>query len=577
KRLPNRNNVYLKKIVSGIVENATEQEVEQMGKLCYAPQHSDRNIIEQHLLRWLYNEDEREIINEHKQIQGFGEKLNRLMEMFHISNIKLSRGINIDASLVSRYRSGVRVPTTANWVVDEMAKFFVTECEELEQKSKLVRMTGCKLDVNEVDNSLLEKLVTAWLRSSEYQYEQLRIERLFKTLDNYKPTTGLPEEAIQIFETVPDVGVGTQAYIGIIGFRQLLLRALITLLRDSKVHTCYVFSNQSLEWFFSDEKFHDICISLLKLLVKKGSRIKIIHNLNRPVEELHEAVLRWGGLQISGAIDSYYLEELSTGAFSHTSFVVPNKLCIQADFVSGTEQEARYLVFTEPYLVSYYYDQFQVLFQRSKKLIQIGRPENFKELGRIMYDYGRRKGDTIVALPVLSLGTMPEEVFTEMIERYPFTKQKKVELCEYYHEKVCLYKYLLETQCMTEYLAFDTPKEIQEGKVSFNLPAHLCEESVVYTMKDYASHVRNLMTILKTHKNYKMIPLKTKKFDNIEIVVKNNNSVLVVKLNGEVITLLYEHEAMSRVCNNFLESLELPVPMDTYDMKVVMKELEHYL
>ena len=58
---------------------------------------------------------------------AFHQKLNLLMDQFHISNSKLSKELNVDASLVSRWRNGQRIPSTRSAHLPIIASYFLTQ------------------------------------------------------------------------------------------------------------------------------------------------------------------------------------------------------------------------------------------------------------------------------------------------------------------------------------------------------------------------------------------------------------------------------------------------------------------
>ena len=46
---------------------------------------------------------------------AFSQKLDALMSAFEITNIRLAKALHIDASLISRFRTGVRSPAAGSW------------------------------------------------------------------------------------------------------------------------------------------------------------------------------------------------------------------------------------------------------------------------------------------------------------------------------------------------------------------------------------------------------------------------------------------------------------------------------
>lgn len=74
--------------------------------------------------------------------------------------------------------------------------------------------------------------------------------------------------------------------------------------------------------------------------VTSGVKIHIIHNIERNLVEIGEAIRSWLPLYPSGQIESFYLDGQKNTIFSTTLFLCPGYACIYGNNVVGTENKS---------------------------------------------------------------------------------------------------------------------------------------------------------------------------------------------------------------------------------------------
>ena len=106
-------------------------------------------------------------------IMNFAEKFNFLMNLTGTHNSQLARTIAIDASLVSRWRSGSRTPLANHEMMTALGCFFAERLHSNYQKAELRHLLG---DLYEQCNGFLSvgEIITLWLQGKTPTSEGLQ-------------------------------------------------------------------------------------------------------------------------------------------------------------------------------------------------------------------------------------------------------------------------------------------------------------------------------------------------------------------------------------------------------------------
>ena len=177
----------------------------------------------------------------------------------------------------------------------------------------------------------------------------------------------------------------------------------------------YLYSDQPMDWLINDPEFSNVWSLLMHITLQNKNKIHIIHNIDRSTSDLFEAIERWLPLYISGLIQSFVCEKDLKGRFHQTMFIAPQICSINASFVAGTEDSAKYLFTTSEPLIEYNYQQFQALMKYSKPL---HRTYTFESLGAYN-DFVKKTSlstgvSSIICTP--SIATMPD-IYLKNYER----------------------------------------------------------------------------------------------------------------------------------------------------------------
>ncbi len=284
------------------------------------------------------------------------------MSLTDISNAELSRRANVDPSLISRYRSGSRVLKKDSEITKSICTILWKNIRKKERINLVSEITGISRD------SLSEDTLSAFLLSEDADNagEDASIEKLFAAFDSYTSETGivLPKATDAAPESL--LNDDRSIYFGYAGLREAVLRFLgnVCLKKDKEL---LLYSDQSMDWLTRDSAFRLKWASLMSGCVKNGTRIRIIHNIDRSLNEMNEAIISWLPLYMSGMIEPFYFDRRSSDRFSNTLFLCPGLFAIFGSHVRGVEDSGIYY-FTEDGA------ELRVRNKELKKLLNLSRP-----------------------------------------------------------------------------------------------------------------------------------------------------------------------------------------------------------
>lgn len=376
------NSVSIHKLAKGILGTAKEKD--KMTELCsfmqsaagiyLSSEMSDEEIeiaLEQYLAEDKTSKQADRSFNSMEEENGFGERLDACMTLAMITNVRLSRALNVDASLISRYRSGSRSPRSNPQIMRDMGVLLFERIIATGKLAELSVFTGIeeqKLDVSEFTNWLFQmptnrKNITEAARSLIY------------TLDSFSSAAGSEQQISG--EMLAQAGIENDVrtvYYGTEGLRQASLRLLKQAISDG-ARELWLYSDCDMSWMTEDKKFWMKWSVLMGACVQKKIHMHIVHHLNRRPDEMVSAIRGWLPLYMSGMVDSYYCIHDTHIGFSHVLFVCPGIAVVEACNVIGTEENGRYRYHEEQEELDFQMAAFNEFLVNARPLVRVFQKE----------------------------------------------------------------------------------------------------------------------------------------------------------------------------------------------------------
>ena len=398
---------------------AANGKLEIIGKLCGAGSSFAENELKEHLANWLFDDQTNSLQNPTDSgifsPDSFAARLDISMKLADISNIRLSRDLNVDASLISRYRRGIRTMYRSSELLAPLESILYSRIVKNGKKDELAAFIGA--DPKDVDLKAFSLYLSGSCPDNDNgSRDAAGILRIF---EEFEPSLseGLPSPETVISQALsypPE-----ESYMGIEGLRIAVLR-LLSLVITGEGKELYLYSDQSMEWLTGDPVFLSKWVTLMFECVKKGVNIRIIHNLDRSIEEMNSAIKNWLPLYMSGMITPWYCKKVKNSRFSHTLFISPTSVCVEATIINGYEQEGLYHFHTDKAYLDIFSKYYRRLLSGSERLVFFKRPRPNDADG------------SVLILQDTMLAQMPEDLVADDISES--SPEELKELAADYHE-----------------------------------------------------------------------------------------------------------------------------------------------
>ena len=477
-----------------------------------------------------------------KQKSVFGSRLDAAMELANISNQRLSRAVNVDASVISKFRSGQRIPSADQPLIHKISAVLIPRIYSLGRIAGLSRLTGTPQEALTLQEDGLASL-EAWLRDFSSADVAL-IERFLDSVDRFTP--GESPSLLPPDQAAGDAVNDTDAeYPGIDGFRRAMLRFLGCAIRDGR-KKLYLYSDQDMDWMTGDPDFNLRWMSLMTAYVHGGGTIRVVHNVDRGLEELLTAIQNWLPLYLSGMIEGLYCVKKRGSRFTRTLFLEPEGACISSDYVSQREANARYRYLTTPEELDYFRQFFSDLLLDCKPLFHMQPAEDFPRLSSIRKD---PEIHTVCFSP--SLASMPEELLLRMLDRAAPPEEVRREL---------LADWTSQREMMVEKVRGGTLHEcvpLPDETLLFagQLPVDTKRCALCYTPAEYAEHMRHVLALESEWENCHLYLLTKPPYRNLKFAV-SQHSIILEHLAGNPIAFTATHPMICRAFLSFALLLE---------------------
>ena len=566
-RVPRRDGKSARRIVEALYSFADDAgQTSVLVQTVSCEEASSGAQIREALMRWLFaGEASSAPLNDKTEKQQsarvFGQKLNAVMELLGLSNARLGNLLHLDSSYISRFRSGKRFPAANPRLADSLCGVLLELAAEQHLTPGLASlMQAPETALSQKDAAL--RTFRDWLFDVAPEDPSPLVAGMLDQIGSISEIGQLPltfEEAAPVEILAESDGV----YFGQAGLRRAVLRFLGSVVQQ-KPETLLLYSDQNMEWMVADPFFRTQWSTLMALVVTGGTKIRIIHNIDRDLTEMAAAIRSWLPLYPSGMIRSYYNKAPNRGLFSETLFLCPGFASISGANVRGTEAASGlYRYDTDKSVLAAQEAAFRAMLENAGELAHM---EQAAGTGR----FGEESVTSLTVLGnTLSLATMPEETLLSALDRAGADDDTRVRLLSLRRERAAVLDRTAHSGFLHELIPLPSREALLSGGVLMDLPGL----SVAYTPEEFAAHVKNVLALSVEFPQYRFFPLPEPVFPELRVLI-SEQTVSVVRLRPPALAFRLSHPDLCRAFVSFAEGLKTQHKQDRLAVKL---ELEQYL
>jgi hypothetical protein len=499
----------------------------------------------------------------------FHEKLDFLMNITKTSNSSLAHSASVDASYISRLRSGKRFLPKNDDIVRCIASYFERHCTQAYQQKAIKE--ALKSDNILLDEINLTAAITHWLLH-ENKGGSEKAGVFLESLSGMakKPITIKPPESDNLFFPKEVVSI----YYGIQGKRQAVLHFLSEVASKKKPHTLLLYSDEETSWMTGDPTFSRMFEQLMMRVLAQGNKIKVIHNVSRNLDEMLSAISQWLPLYMTGTIEPFFYPKKRDGVFQRTLFIAPETAAVVSNSAGDMIKQAANVLFRDQAAVKSYTEEFMQFLHLCRPLMRIMTESNKESFFSMLTEFEQEKADALIRTESLSLSTMPKALIIKILQRAGIDDPVILNIHRSLNHN---FQQTILKNRFTEIVSLPEPETLKKGKVKVGTSYRLNGETIYYTAEEYIEHIANIIELLQAHENFRVKVIKKPPDDRYAIYVREEIGVIITKTSGPPIAIAINESNMTSAFWDFLKDIIGESYYDQSDNEVAIKHLRSYI
>ena len=319
-------------------------------------------------------------------------------------------------------------------------------------------------------------------------------------------------------------------------------------------HDVFMYSDMQMDDMAADIEFSKKYMFGLAVMLKKGLHLNVIHNLNRPFNELMLGLECWIPLYMTGQISPYYLKGVHNQLFCHF-LNVSGAAALSGECISGFHAKGRYYLTKNKDELSYYQERSSFILKKAYPLMDIYREDKSAELAAFMISDSHTDGSRRSVLSALPIYTATNEFLESFLDKRNVSDGKKQKILGYAATRREQIIEILKNNSVSDEIPRLSEEAFKDNPQSLSLSLMFCDENFEYTYDEYIEHLRLTKEFAKKNKNYSVTQTKENAFVNIQITMHENEFVMISKNSAPTVHFVIRHPILRKA----IENLEFPI------------------
>ena len=479
----------------------------------------------------------------------FSNNLNTLITSLNINTHEMSKYIVFDASHISRIRYGKARPSNPIEFSNKICSYILNRYKNPDDINNLMMIIECKK--SDLSNEKIYSTLFNWL-TSEIVPVKSKVSDFLHHLDSFNLDDYI--KVIKFDElkvpSIPFYKAKTKHYYGIEEMKQGELNFFKGTVLSKSREDIFMCSDMPMEDMAKDIDFGKKWMFAIAMCLKKGHHLNIIHNLDRPFNEMMLGLESWIPIYMTGQISPYYLSNLKNNVYNHLNYVSA-AAALSGECINGFHNKGMYYLTTNKNEIEYYKEKSDLLLKKARPLMEIYRESNIKE-----YHLFLKKDENIVCdrtryISSLPLFTISDELLIKILKRNKLSKEEINKIIKYKNNEFKYMNSILKKNKVFDYIYVIKENDFISDTPSLLLNNLFIDKIINYTYKEYIEHLKLTNEYAKNNKNYNVLTEKDKTFKNITITILKNNHVIISKNSNPTINFVIRHPKLVAAIESF--------------------------
>jgi len=479
----------------------------------------------------------------------FSNNLNTLITSLNINTHEMSKYIVFDASHISRIRYGKARPSNPIEFSNKICSFILNRYKNHDDINNLMMVIGCKK--SDLSNEKIYSTLFNWLTSEIVPVKNQISDFLHHldsfNLDDYIKVIKFDELKVP---NIPFYKAKTKHYYGIEEMKQGELNFFKGTVLSKSKEDIFMCSDMPMEDMAKDIDFGKKWMFAIAMCLKKGHHLNIIHNLDRPFNEMMLGLESWIPIYMTGQISPYYLSNLKNNIYNHLNYVSA-AAALFGECINGFHNKGMYYLTTNKNEIEYYKEKSDLLLKKAKPLMEIYREGNIKEFHLFLKKDKNIVCDRTRYISSLPLFTINDDLLIKILKNNNINDKEIKEIIKYKNNEKDYFEYILKSNNLTDFIYISNKKDYKENENYLLLSNMFYSKNITYSYEEYKEHLKSTKEYAKNNKNYKVIENRFTTFKNITITICGNNYVIIHKNANPTIHFVIRHPKLVDALKNF--------------------------
>lgn len=510
---------------------------------------AQENNKTQHTLNRISNDFNSTLSSDDFDYTSFSNNLNTLITLLNINTNEMAKYILFDASHISRIRNGKAKPSNLVEFSSKICSYIFNKYNNEDSINRIETIIGN--EKNKITSENLYNTLFTWLTSKTNPTKN-NVSDFLYNLDTFNL-----EDYIKVIKfdklkvpNIPFYKAKTKHYYGIEEMKEGELNFFkATVLAKSK-EDIFMCSYMPMESMAKDIEFGKKWMMAIAMCLKKGHHINIIHNVDRPFNEMMLGLESWIPIYMTGQVSPYYLKDIKNSIYNHLDYVSGTS-ALTGECIKGYHDKGMYYLTTNKNEIKYYREKSNLLLKKAKPLMKIYRENNAKE-----YELFLKKDEKIICnrkryLSSLPIFTIKDDLLIKILKRNKLANEDIDKIIKYKNDELKHINSISKNNKIYDYIYNIKENEFKNDTPSLLLSNIFFNKKINYNYNEYIEHLNQTKEYAKSVKNYKLNYLGEKIFKNITIVSLENNYTVISKNSNPVIHFVIQNPKLIEAIENF--------------------------
>lgn len=460
------------------------------------------------------------------------DNLNTLINELNININKMAKYINFDQSHISRIRYGKSKPRDPINLAIKIENY-------IKEKH------SSQIDNNKLKSILKDQSIESYLTNTNEQDQKI-ISFLEKfndfNLNDYIKEIKFDELKIP---NIPFYKAKTKNYYGIEEMKQGELDFFKATVLSKTKKDIFMYSNMPMEDMAKDIDFGKKWMFAIACCLKKGLHLNIIHNLERPYNEMMLGLQSWIPIYMTGQVSPYYFKNNKNNIYNQIDYT-SEVVALSGECINGSHDLGKYYLTTNKKEVEYYNKKTNLLLKKANPLMEIYKENNVEDFKNFLKSSYKIKTKRTRIYSSLPLFTIEDDTLKDILINNKLKEEEIDKIIKYKHEEQKNMNEILKDNIINDIITKLNKDEV----VNLSLE-NIFSNDIKYTYNDYLKHYEQTIKYQEKNNNYKVTIANNKPFNNITIIILENNYVILTKSKNPTIHFVIKHEKLVDAISNY--------------------------